>query len=53
MEQKVVFANSLAQLDDFRILKALDELGYEGFVECEYRPAAGTLDGLGWLRAMR
>ena len=41
------------ELDDFRILKALDELGYEGFVGCEYRPAAGTLDGLGWLRAMR
>ena len=41
------------ELDDFRILKALDGLGYEGFVGCEYRPAAGTLDGLGWLRAMR
>jgi 2-dehydrotetronate isomerase len=41
------------ELDDFRILRTLDELGYEGFVGCEYRPMAGTLDGLGWLRAFR
>ena len=26
----------------------LDRLGYDGFVGCEYRPRAGTLDGLGW-----
>ena len=41
------------ELDDCRILRTLDELGYEGFVGCEYRPAAGTLDGLGWLQAFR
>lgn len=41
------------ELDDFRILTALDELGYAGFVGCEYRPAAGTVDGLGWLNAVR
>ena len=28
----------------------LDELGYTGFVGCEYRPKAGTSEGLGWLR---
>lgn len=28
----------------------LDELGYEGWVGCEYRPKAGTLAGLGWAR---
>ncbi len=28
----------------------LDELGYEGFVGCEYRPRAGTSEGLGWFR---
>jgi 2-dehydrotetronate isomerase len=28
----------------------LDELGYDGWVGCEYRPAAGTLAGLGWAR---
>ncbi len=31
----------------------LDELGYEGFVGCEYRPRAGTSAGLGWLRRRR
>ena len=28
----------------------MDELGYAGWVGCEYRPAAGTSAGLGWLR---
>jgi hydroxypyruvate isomerase len=31
----------------------LDELGYPGWVGCEYRPRAGTSAGLGWLRALR
>jgi len=26
----------------------LDDIGYRGWVGCEYRPRAGTLDGLGW-----
>jgi hydroxypyruvate isomerase len=26
----------------------LDRLGYEHYVGCEYRPAAGTVEGLGW-----
>lgn len=37
------------ELDDFRIFEALDRLGYAGWVGCEYRPAAATTDGLGWL----
>jgi hydroxypyruvate isomerase len=28
----------------------LDELGYDGWVGCEYRPRAGTEAGLGWAR---
>jgi hydroxypyruvate isomerase len=28
----------------------LDRLGYEGWIGCEYRPSAGTTDGLGWVR---
>lgn len=28
----------------------LDELGYDGHVGCEYRPKAGTSQGLGWIR---
>ena len=28
----------------------IDELGYKGWIGCEYRPRAGTSAGLGWLR---
>jgi hydroxypyruvate isomerase len=28
----------------------LDKLGYSGWVGCEYKPAKGTVEGLGWLR---
>lgn len=28
----------------------MDELGYTGWVGCEYRPKAGTVAGLGWAR---
>jgi hydroxypyruvate isomerase len=41
------------ELDDFRIFRALDDLGYAGWVGCEYRPAAGTVEGLGWLDRAR
>lgn len=39
------------ELNDFRILRALDEMSYTGYVGCEYHPATGTLAGLGWLTA--
>lgn len=32
------------------VFKALDRLGYAGWVACEYRPRARTEDGLGWAR---
>jgi hydroxypyruvate isomerase len=28
----------------------IEELGYKGWIGCEYRPKAGTSDGLGWLK---
>jgi len=31
----------------------LDELGYEGWMGCEYRPRAGTEAGLGWLKTLQ
>jgi hydroxypyruvate isomerase len=34
------------------LFKLLDELKYEGYVGCEYRPAATTAAGLGWLYKM-
>ena len=33
------------------IFAALDRLGYDGFVGCEYKPWARTEDGLGWAEA--
>ncbi|MFK0334801.1 2-oxo-tetronate isomerase [Rhizobium sp. NPDC090275] len=40
------------ELDDFRIFAALDELGYRGYVGCEYRPAEETIAGLGWMKRL-
>ena len=38
---------------NYRYLFALlDQLGYEGWVGCEYRPKGRTEDGLGWLKAL-
>lgn len=34
------------------IFALLDKQGYEGRVGCEYRPAAGTPAGLGWITAL-
>ena len=31
----------------------IDELGYDGWIGCEYIPAAGTSDGLGWFKKWR
>ena len=31
----------------------IDSLGYGGWIGCEYRPRAGTSDGLGWLTPYR
>ena len=32
------------------LLSVLDEVGYRGWVGCEYRPATTTSAGLGWAR---
>ena len=38
---------------DYRGLFALlDELGYEGWIGCEYHPAGNTVAGLGWRTAL-
>ncbi len=34
------------------LFRLLDELGYRGWVGCEYRPRGRTEDGLGWLRTV-
>ena len=39
---------------DFRFVTGeLDRLGYGGFIGCEYRPRAGTREGLGWFAPWR
>ena len=45
----------LGELNFDYLFSVIDELGYEGWVGCEYRPArgatpGGTSEGLGWLR---
>lgn len=34
------------------LFRLLDELGYDGWVGCEYRPRGRTEDGLGWMKAL-
>jgi len=37
------------ELNCYALFDLLDELGYKGWVGCEYRPRAGTVPGLAWL----
>ncbi|KAM6963147.1 putative hydroxypyruvate isomerase [Aplochiton taeniatus] len=32
------------------LFRSLEELGYQGFIGCEYKPLGRTAEGLGWLR---
>lgn len=41
------------ELDDAFLFAELDRLGYDGYVGCEYNPAAGTAAGLGWFAPYR
>ena len=34
------------------LMRRLDHLGYTGWVSAEYRPAATTVEGLGWMKAL-
>ena len=35
------------------LFRLLDELGYDGWIGCEYRPRGRTEDGLGWFAAFK
>jgi hydroxypyruvate isomerase len=35
------------------VLQEVDRAGYDGFVGCEYKPLAGTSEGLGWMAPYR
>jgi hydroxypyruvate isomerase len=41
------------EIDFAAFFELLDRSGYAGWVGCEYRPAARTEDGLGWLERFR
>ena len=32
------------------LFRFLDEIGYDGWIGCEYKPKAGTKEGLGWIK---
>lgn len=34
------------------LFQVLEEIGYDGWIGCEYRPAGKTVDGLGWFRRL-
>ena len=34
------------------LFRYIDQLGYDGWIGCEYKPAAGTREGLGWIKAL-
>jgi hydroxypyruvate isomerase len=38
------------EIDYPRLFTLIDDLGFPGWVGCEYHPRAGTVDGLGWAR---
>ena len=41
------------EVDFGYLFGVIDATGYDGWIGCEYRPAAGTSAGLGWLRALK
>jgi 2-dehydrotetronate isomerase len=41
------------ELNGAYLFALLDEIGWRGHVGCEYRPRAGTSEGLGWFAAHR
>ncbi|CAG2145359.1 2-oxo-tetronate isomerase [Cupriavidus yeoncheonensis] len=40
----------LGELNYPYLFDVIDNLGYQGWIGCEYRPRAGTSDGLGWIK---
>ncbi len=41
---------SVGELHYPYLFRLIDALGYEGWIGCEYRPRAGTVEGLGWAK---
>jgi hydroxypyruvate isomerase len=43
---------NIGELNYPYLFNTLEQLGYSGYVGCEYRPKAGTVEGLDWLRSL-
>ncbi|MDE1942685.1 MAG: TIM barrel protein [Betaproteobacteria bacterium] len=43
----------VGEIDYPPLFREIDRLGYAGWIGCEYRPLAGTSQGLGWLNKLR
>lgn len=41
---------SVGEINYPYLFDLMDRLGYRGWVGCEYRPQAGTVEGLGWMK---
>lgn len=41
------------ELDIRYLFDVIDELGFDGWIGCEYNPRAGTSEGLGWIENYR
>jgi 2-dehydrotetronate isomerase len=41
------------ELDDALVLRTIEAMGYDGYIGCEYAPAAVTVAGLGWMDRFR
>ncbi len=40
------------ELNYAHLFRVIDEIGYDGWIGCEYKPAGKTTDGLGWWRTL-
>ena len=40
-------------VDDARMMRAAEALGYTGIIGCEYAPRDGTLNGLQWMNRLK
>jgi hydroxypyruvate isomerase len=41
------------ELNHPHLFSVIDELGFDGWIGCEYRPRAGTSAGLNWLPGLQ
>jgi hydroxypyruvate isomerase len=44
------FEPGTGEINYHYLLGMLDEIGYQGWIGCEYRPKGDTLAGLGWAK---